>query len=59
MTYEYLCEQCGHEWELEQKISDKPEKVCPCCGAESAKRLISKGNGFQLKGGGWAREGYS
>ena len=39
--YEYKCEDCGHEWELEQSIKDEPIKVCPSCKKEKAQRLIS------------------
>lgn len=58
MTYDYDCTNCGHEWEVEQKITEKPLTTCPKCGKETARRLISGGQGFQLKGGGWARENY-
>lgn len=58
MTYEYICLHCKHEWSQEGKISEPPEKVCPKCKEEAAKRLVSGGQGFQLKGGGWASEGY-
>ncbi|MFA4971555.1 MAG: zinc ribbon domain-containing protein [bacterium] len=57
MTYEYECDACGHEWEQEQKITEEPVKVCPKCGEEAAKRLVSNGN-FVLKGKNWARDGY-
>ena len=59
MTYEYQCRACGHEWEAEQPISAKPLKKCPHCRRSSAKRLISGGSGFILKGGGWYADGYS
>ena len=58
MTYEYTCTKCGHEWEAEQKITEPPIRVCPKCKKKKAKRLVSGGQGFQLKGGGWAKEGY-
>jgi putative FmdB family regulatory protein len=50
--YEYRCDACGHEDEIIQKISDDPITVCPECGAEAFKKLISAA-GFRLKGGGW------
>ena len=59
MTYEYVCEGCNHEWEVEQKITDPPLKLCPKCKKKRAKRLISGGTSFILKGGGWASSGYS
>jgi putative FmdB family regulatory protein len=58
MTYEYVCTQCGYEWIIEAKITDKSETICPNCKEKTAKRLISGGLGFQLKGNGWASEGY-
>jgi len=44
-TYEYICKECGHEWEDFHSITDEPIKICPECGKESAKRLISGGSG--------------
>ena len=58
MTYEYACEACGHQWEAEQSIKDAPLKSCVSCGENKAKRLISGGTGFLLKGGGWYADGY-
>jgi putative FmdB family regulatory protein len=58
MTYEYVCTACGHVWEAEQAISAAPLKTCPGCGTEHAKRQISGGAGFILKGGGWYADGY-
>jgi putative FmdB family regulatory protein len=58
MTYEYACEACGYEWEAEQSISEKPLKKCVKCGKSKAKRLVSGGTGFLLKGGGWYADGY-
>lgn len=59
MTYEYVCTACGHAWEAEQSISAAPLKTCPKCNAESAKRQVSGGAGFILKGGGWYSDLYS
>jgi putative FmdB family regulatory protein len=58
MTYEYACAACGHEWEAEQSIREAPLKKCPKCGKLQAKRMISRGAGFILKGGGWYADGY-
>src|SRR4051812_4791341 len=59
MTYEYLCTACGHAWEAEQSISAAPLTNCPHCHTENAKRQISGGAGFILKGGGWYSDLYS
>jgi putative FmdB family regulatory protein len=58
-TYEYACQACGNEWEAEQSIKDAALTECPSCKAQSAKRQISKGAGFILKGGGWYSDLYS
>jgi putative FmdB family regulatory protein len=57
-TYDYICTSCGNAWELEQRIVEDPAKKCPKCGADTAKRQISQGAGFILKGGGWYADGY-
>lgn len=59
MTYEYLCSACNHSWEQEQSIKSEPIKICIKCGCDSAKRLVSGGVGFQLKGSGWFKDLYS
>jgi len=59
MTYEYECQNadCQHRWEQEQKITAPAELYCPKCSERTAKRLISGGQGFQLKGEGWYKTG--
>ena len=50
--YEYRCSACGHEFEILQKISDRPLTECPACGKSTLSKLVSAA-GFQLKGSGW------
>ncbi len=50
-TYEYECPE-GHEFELFQKMSEKPRARCPVCG-KSATRQISGGAGLVFKGSGF------
>jgi putative FmdB family regulatory protein len=57
-TYDYACENCGHKWDVEQRMSDDPIRKCPKCGKLKAKRQITGGN-FILKGGGWYSDLYS
>ena len=59
MTYEYRCRSCGHEWEVEQKITEPPVRECPACKQPQAERQASGGVGFTLKGTGWYKDGYS
>ena len=56
--YEYACDKCESEFELEQRITDDPIKSCPRCKSRKIKRLISR-TSFVLKGGGWYSDLYS
>jgi putative FmdB family regulatory protein len=56
--YEYACEKCESEFEVEQRITDDPIKSCPRCKSRKIKRLISR-TSFVLKGGGWYSDLYS
>lgn len=49
--YGYRCTSCGHQFEIQQKMSDEPLKVCPQCQGKLTKILyptgvIFKGSGF-------------
>lgn len=57
-VYEYACEKCQREFEIEQRISDAPLSRCPKCRSRKVKRLISK-TAFVLKGGGWYSDLYA
>ena len=50
--YEYRCLECGFQEEYLQKVSEPQLTVCPTCGKESFRKLVSAA-GFQLKGSGW------
>lgn len=50
--YEYRCQNCQHQFEVTQKISDTPLTLCNNCGKPSLTKLIS-GAAFQFKGSGW------
>ncbi|MFW6369007.1 MAG: FmdB family zinc ribbon protein [Myxococcota bacterium] len=54
--YEYACEKCGAEFEVEQRITDDPLTRHEDCGG-AVKRLISLSN-FSLKGSGWYSDHY-
>jgi len=49
--YEYRCSDCGHEFEVTQKITADPLTECISCGGK-VKKLISTSS-FHLKGTGW------
>ena len=50
--YEYVCNECGHEFDALQKMSDKPLSDCPACEKSALKKKISA-PGFRLSGSGW------
>jgi len=56
--YEYVCDQCGHEFEEIQKFNDPHLDTCPECSGQTVQRKVSK-SAFHLKGGGWYKDGYS
>jgi putative FmdB family regulatory protein len=56
--YEYLCDKCEREFEVEQRITDDPIRSCPHCRSRKVRRLISQ-TSFVLKGKGWYSDLYS
>lgn len=52
-TYEYVCKDCGYEFEEFQSITAEPIKICPKCGGEHVVRKISAGGGLVFKGSGF------
>ncbi|NOX52316.1 MAG: zinc ribbon domain-containing protein [Gammaproteobacteria bacterium] len=50
--YEYRCDNCDHELEAMQKLSEDKLVDCPECGKDSLIKKISAA-GFRLKGSGW------
>ena len=50
--YEYRCDDCEHQFEALQKMSDDALLDCPACNQSALKKLLSAG-GFRLSGSGW------
>jgi putative FmdB family regulatory protein len=51
--YEYLCDECGHRFEVIQKFSDPLIEKCPKCGGPvhkvmSPPAIQFKGSGFYI-----------
>ena len=64
-TYEYVCEKCGHEFEVVRSIFAKPLRTCPeefCArkkwGHGRVKKKISAGTGLLFKGSGFYTTDY-
>lgn len=56
-TYEYKCLECGHVFEIFQKMSDEPISECPKCKGK-VKRLLGAGAGPIFKGSGFYQTDY-
>ena len=57
-TYDYVCDGCGHEFELFQSIKAEAEKKCPQCGKKKLRRLIGPGAAVIFKGSGFYQTDY-
>lgn len=50
--YTYRCENCGIQFDQQQKFSDDPLKLCPECNEEALRKvylpvgIVFKGKGF-------------
>jgi putative FmdB family regulatory protein len=53
--YAYRCERCDHEFEQHTRDG---EPVCPECGGDWVETIPAVCT-FELKGAGWAKDGYS
>ena len=49
-TYGYRCSNCGHEFEIQQRMSDQPLKACPKCQGKLNKILYPVGISFKGSG---------
>jgi putative FmdB family regulatory protein len=57
-TYDYLCDDCGHKFELFQSITDSLKRKCPECGKLKLRRLFGTGAAVVFKGSGFYETDY-
>ncbi len=57
-TYDYRCQECGHEFELFQSMTAKLKRKCPECSEPKLKRLIGTGGAVIFKGSGFYETDY-
>jgi putative FmdB family regulatory protein len=57
-TYDYVCDGCGHAFELFQSMSDAVKKTCPKCKKKKLRRLIGAGGAIVFKGTGFYKTDY-
>ena len=56
--YEYRCKKCHHQFEIIQKFSDDPVRVCPKCEQEAVEQMLCAPT-MQFKGSGWYVNDYA
>jgi putative FmdB family regulatory protein len=49
-TYGYRCSNCGHEFEIHQRMSEQPLTTCPKCQGKLTKILYPVGISFKGSG---------
>jgi putative FmdB family regulatory protein len=57
-TYDYLCDACGHKFELFQSMSDEVQRKCPKCKKLKLRRLFGTGAAVMFKGSGFYTTDY-
>jgi len=57
-TYDYVCDGCGHAFELFQSMTGSVKKTCPKCGKKKLRRLIGAGGAIVFKGSGFYKTDY-
>ncbi|HEX3997450.1 MAG TPA: zinc ribbon domain-containing protein [Pirellulales bacterium] len=57
-TYDYVCDACGHKFELFQSINDPVKRKCPECSKRKLRRLIGAGAAIMFKGSGFYQTDY-
>lgn len=57
-TYDYVCNNCEHAFELFQPMSARVKRKCPACGEKTLERLIGTGAAVIFKGSGFYETDY-
>ena len=57
-TYDYVCDACGHAFELFQAMTDSVKRTCPKCKKRKLRRLIGTGGAIMFKGSGFYQTDY-
>jgi putative FmdB family regulatory protein len=57
-TYDYVCDGCGHAFELFQSMTEAVKKTCPKCKKKKLRRLIGAGGAIVFKGSGFYKTDY-
>jgi putative FmdB family regulatory protein len=58
-TYDYKCDNCNNTFEFFQSMKDEPMILCPECGHETLRKLVSLPAGLIFKGTGFYLTDYA
>ena len=58
-TYDYKCDNCKNTFELFQSMKEDPITLCPECGHNTLKKMISMPAGLIFKGSGFYLTDYA
>ncbi len=58
-TYDYKCDNCGSAFEFFQSMKDDHITLCPECGHNTLKKMISMPAGLIFKGSGFYLTDYA
>jgi putative FmdB family regulatory protein len=57
-TYDYVCDECSHEFEAFEPITAQPRTDCPQCQRPKLRRKIGPGAAILFKGSGFYQTDY-
>jgi putative FmdB family regulatory protein len=57
-TYDYICDNCKHEFEAFESIVSNPQTECPTCHEPKLRRKIGPGAAIIFKGSGFYQTDY-
>ncbi len=57
-TYDYICDECGHEFEAYEPITANAQTECPACKQSRLRRKIGPGAAILFKGSGFYQTDY-
>jgi putative FmdB family regulatory protein len=57
-TYDYICDDCHHEFEAYESIKADSQTICPTCHEPRLRRKIGAGAAILFKGSGFYQTDY-
>ena len=57
-TYDYVCDACGHTFELFQSMTDSVKRTCHKCRKRKLRQQSEQGGAIMFKGSGFYQTDY-